>query len=79
MTAMALASTVASPPLASAPVAAVDDQHLGRDFPYPMCGVCRFPIPPWDLDSSEYEHRHANICKPAAPGAARLTSERWRS
>lgn len=33
-----------------------------RDFPYPMCCVCRFPIPPWDLAGGDYEPRHTSTC-----------------
>ena len=58
---------------------AAGDQHLGHDFPYLTCCVCRFPIAPWDLAGSDYEHRHASTCTPTANDAARATAQEWAS
>ena len=55
------------------------DQHLGHDFPYLNCCVCRFPVPPWDLAGEEYEHRHASTCTPTGHDAARACDKEWAS
>ena len=61
----------------AADYSAVGEQHLGHDFPYLTCGVCRFPIPPWDLAGTDYEHRHASTC--TGRGAARASDKEWAS
>ena len=57
---------------------AVGEEHLNHDFPYLTCCVCRFPVPPWDLAGSDYEHRHASTCTPTGQDTARATQE-WAS
>ena len=55
------------------------EQHLGHDFPYLTCCVCRFPVPPWDLAGTDFEHHHASTCTPTGKGAARATAQEWAS
>ena len=77
MTATAVASAALKRTKAAdtaAASAAHDEQHLGHDFPYLTCCVCRFPIPPWDLAGDEYEHRHASTCTPTPQRAPRVAT-----